>query len=141
MHAKNHHLLITYKKWHREKKMMNFHPMPVQCTCHDHTTACHRVISCIKPQLEGMPILQGNSIKTQEYIFAIINSYYMILGNQTLISIGNCENLWKRSRWKFSMKVILIWMIQVTRLSFCWVIFGSLSLTLPLLIKDKIEKK
>ena len=65
--------------------MMNFHPMPVQCTCHDHTTACHRVISCIKPQLEGMPILQGNSIKTQEYLFAI-KSYYMILGNQTLIS-------------------------------------------------------
>ena len=65
---------------------MNFHPMPVQCTCHDHTTACHRVISCIKPQLEGMPILQGNSIKTQEYLFAI-KSCYMIRGNQTLINI------------------------------------------------------
>ena len=33
-----------------------------------------------------MPILQGNSIKTQEYLFAV-KTYYMILGNQTLINI------------------------------------------------------
>ena len=43
-----------------------------------------------------MPILQGNSIKTQEYLFAI-KSYYMILGNQTLI-INIIEKIFERDQ-------------------------------------------
>ena len=42
-----------------------------------------------------MPILQGNSIKTQDYLFAI-KSYYMILGNQTLINI--IEKIFERDQ-------------------------------------------
>ena len=42
-----------------------------------------------------MPILQGNSIKTQEYLFAI-KSCYMILGNQTLINI--IEKIFERDQ-------------------------------------------
>ena len=31
------------------------------------------LLAVLKPQLEGMPILQGNSIKTQEYLFTILS--------------------------------------------------------------------
>ena len=53
------------------------------------------LLAVLKPQLEGMPILQGNSIKTQEYLFAI-KSCYMILGNQTLINI--IEKIFERDQ-------------------------------------------